>query len=130
MFDFCYLDGAHDWTIDGLSVVLIERLLRPGGWLLLDDLRWTYADSSRNPESYAGLSEPERTEPPVAAVFELIVKPHPAFTEFVVQDDWWAWARKAPGEPRRLRLEVDAPWRLRLTRHLAQLRRRTPWRNR
>ena len=42
-FDFCYLDGAHDWHIDGLAVVLVERLLEPGGWLLMDDLDWTWA---------------------------------------------------------------------------------------
>ena len=43
-FDFVYLDGAKNWTIDGLAVVLVEKLLRPGGWLLMDDLDWTYAD--------------------------------------------------------------------------------------
>ena len=43
-FDFVYLDGAKNWTIDGLAVVLVEKLLRPGGWLLLDDLDWTYSD--------------------------------------------------------------------------------------
>ena len=43
-YDFVYLDGAKNWTIDGLAVVLIEKLLRPGGWLLMDDLPWTYAD--------------------------------------------------------------------------------------
>lgn len=55
MYDFCFLDGAHNWTIDGLSVYLIERLLTPGGWLLLDDLDWGYAanadDVSRFPPS-------------------------------------------------------------------------------
>jgi len=30
-YDFCYLDGAHNFDIDGLAVVLIEKLLRPGG---------------------------------------------------------------------------------------------------
>jgi predicted O-methyltransferase YrrM len=123
-YDFCYLDGAHDWTIDGLAVVLVERLLRPGGWLLLDDLGWSYADSSRHPSSYAHLSQGEREEPNIAAVFELIVKPHPAFGEFVVQDGWWAWARKHPAEPRRLRLETTAPLRLRAARALAAARRR------
>ena len=43
-FDLVYLDGAKNWTIDGLAVVLAERLLRPGGWLLMDDLHWTYGD--------------------------------------------------------------------------------------
>ena len=46
-YDFVYLDGAKNWTIDGLAVVLIEKLLRPGGWLLMDDLPWTYAAATR-----------------------------------------------------------------------------------
>src|SRR5918999_1784722 len=41
-FDFVYLDGAKNWTIDGFAVVLAEKLLRPGGWLLMDVLEWTY----------------------------------------------------------------------------------------
>ena len=41
-FDFIYLDGAHTWTIDGLAALLAERLLRPGGWLLLDDVRFIF----------------------------------------------------------------------------------------
>ena len=64
-FDFVYLDGAKNWTIDGLAVVLVEKLLRPGGWLLMDDLDWTYADDPAR-EATDGvanrdLSEPERT---------------------------------------------------------------------
>src|ERR1039458_5634255 len=41
-FDFCYLDGSKNWNLDGLAVVLIEKLLRSDGWLLMDDLEWTY----------------------------------------------------------------------------------------
>ena len=64
-YDFVYLDGAKNWTIDGLAVVLVEKLLRPGGWLLLDDLDWTYAqDPGREATDgivHRELSEPERT---------------------------------------------------------------------
>jgi len=38
LYDFCYLDAAKNWTIDGLAIFLIEKLLKPGAWLLLDDL--------------------------------------------------------------------------------------------
>ena len=65
LYDFVYLDGAKNWTIDGLAVVLIEKLLRPGGWLLMDDLPWTYAqDPGREATDgivHRELSEPERT---------------------------------------------------------------------
>jgi predicted O-methyltransferase YrrM len=105
-YDFCYLDGAHNWTIDGFAVVLVEKLLRPGGWLLLDDLNWAYG-------RYAGpygpgqgpadlrLSSDEQAVPHMQAVFDLIVKQHPSFTELRVEDGSWGWAHKAPGRARR-----------------------------
>jgi hypothetical protein len=80
--------------------VLVEKLLRPGGWLLMDDLEWTYADDPARPATDGvanrDLSEPERTQPHLRAVFDLIVAQHPSFTELRVQDEWWGWARKAP----------------------------------
>jgi predicted O-methyltransferase YrrM len=113
LYDFVYLDGAKNWTIDGLAVVLVEKLLRPGGWLLMDDLDWTYAQDPRREATdgivHRELSEAERTQPHLRAVFELIVAQHPAFTDLRVQDEWWGWARKAPGEPRRYSVETSRP---------------------
>jgi predicted O-methyltransferase YrrM len=101
VFDFCYLDGAHNWTIDGLAVFLVEKLLRPGAWLLLDDLEWSYGSSpSGAPEPFP-LSEPERREAHMRAVFDLLVRQHPSFTQFRVEDGNWGWAQKAPGESRK-----------------------------
>jgi predicted O-methyltransferase YrrM len=112
-FDFVYLDGAKHWTVDGLAVLLVEKLLRPGGWLLMDDLDWTYAqDPGREATDgivHRELSEPERTEPHLRAVFDLLVAQHPSFTELRVQDEWWGWARKAPGEPRRYTVQTSRP---------------------
>jgi predicted O-methyltransferase YrrM len=113
-FDFVYLDGAKNWTVDGLAVLLVEKLLRPGGWLLMDDLDWTYAHTPPTRPATDGivhreLSEAERTQPHLRAVLELIVAQHPSFTDVRVQDEWWGWARKAPGEPRRYRVETSRP---------------------
>jgi predicted O-methyltransferase YrrM len=125
LYDFCYLDGAHNWTIDGLAVVLIERLLRPQGWLLLDDLQWIYAGS----ETLAGqgaddlrLSVSERRDPHIRAVFDLIVRPHPSFTELLVENEKWGWARKAPGEPRRYESRVTASFGALIARRLRRAR--------
>jgi predicted O-methyltransferase YrrM len=113
-YDFCYLDGSKNWNVDGLAVVLIEKLLRPNGWLLMDDLEWTY---ERNPwiaPDTAGrplgpLSDSERTEPHLLAVFELIVKQHPSFTRFIREDAWYGWAQKRPGEMRRYEVATSRP---------------------
>jgi predicted O-methyltransferase YrrM len=102
-YDFCYLDGAHDWNIDGLAVVLVERLLRPGAWLLLDDLDWTY-ESSESPTP-DGLSDEERSAPHVRAVFDVVVRGHPNFDRLRIEDGVWGWARKRSPPGRR------RPWR-------------------
>jgi predicted O-methyltransferase YrrM len=125
--DFCYLDGAKNLNVDGLAVVLVEKLLRPGGWLLMDDLEWTYRDNrwivpSGDGHPIGPLSEAELTEPHLSRVFELIVAGHPSFTQLIREDAWYGWAQKAPDAPRRLQLTTSRP----LTTLLADRARR--WR--
>jgi len=100
-YDFIFLDGAKNWSTDGVTCIVAERLLRPGGWLLLDDLTWTYEKHCRNKQRHydidlTKLSDSERTQPHLQAIFDLLIRTNPAFDEFIVQDDWWGWARKAP----------------------------------
>jgi predicted O-methyltransferase YrrM len=99
-YDFIFLDGAKNWSTDGIAVVTAEKLLKPGGWLLLDDLGWNYgehaSDSAWHYEiEIAKLSDAERTEPHLRRVFDLLIRTNPAFDEFVIQDNWWGWARKS-----------------------------------
>lgn len=103
-FDLCFLDGAHDWHVDGLAVVLVERLLQPGSWLVLDDLDWSYATGS-GPQP-PNLSEEERTARGVREVFDVVLGGHPGFDELKVVDDAIGWARKGTGERRLTRIET------------------------
>lgn len=104
VYDFIFLDGAKNWTTDGLAVVLAERLLRPGGWLLLDDLGWIYGKPGRGSQHYDiqldQLSADEREQAHLRAIFDLLIKTNPSFDRFRIQDDWWGWARKSPIESR------------------------------
>lgn len=105
LYDLCYLDGAHEWMIDGLAVVLVEKLLRADGWLILDDLTWLPTQSSADALGY---SEAERSEPHMKAIFELIIKQSPNFTQFRLEPDLdWAWACKKPGQPARLTIDTN-----------------------
>jgi predicted O-methyltransferase YrrM len=129
-YDFCYLDGSHNWNLDGLAAVLIEKLLRPRGWLLMDDLTWTYevdnpslAPTGECPP-LARASESERNQPHVLAVFELIVKQHPSFTRFIREDEWYGWAQKDPAAPRRYELATSRPLGALITAQLHRWRRR------
>ena len=38
IFDVAYLDGAHDFARDGLAVCLLKKLVKPTGFLVLDDV--------------------------------------------------------------------------------------------
>jgi len=105
IYDLCYLDGAHDWMIDGLAVVLVEKLLRSDGWLILDDLTWLPPQSSADALGY---SVAERAEPHMKAIFDLIIKQSPNFTELRLEPDLdWAWACKKPGQPARLTIDTN-----------------------
>lgn len=96
-FDFVFVDGAHTWDVDGFAFFLVEKLLRPGGWILFDDLRWTFATSQSLGDApwVQALPLEQRTIPQVAKVFELLVDQHPAFTDRRVEGNW-GWARKLP----------------------------------
>lgn len=40
-FDVIYVDGHHTFYIDLPAIMLADKLLKPGGHLLLDDMQWT-----------------------------------------------------------------------------------------
>lgn len=49
-FDFAYLDGSHTFIHDAPAAILLTEMVKPGGYLLLDDLNWTFSTSpSMNP---------------------------------------------------------------------------------
>lgn len=98
LFDFAFIDGAHSWFVDGFAFFLVDKLLKPGGWILFDDLDWTYATSPTLGETdfVRSIPEVERTTPQIGKVFDLLVKQHPGYGEFR-SDGVWGWARKAQG---------------------------------
>jgi predicted O-methyltransferase YrrM len=112
-YDFCFIDGLKDWTVDGLAFTLADKLLREGGWVLFDDYDWTVeAAATIDPWTVgrkAGLSADEAAEPPIAKIFELLVMQHPDYSEFLVQDTSWAWAHKVHSPVRVARVEMVTP---------------------
>lgn len=77
-FDFCFFDGGHTWDNTGFGVLLIDMLLRPGGFILLDDMDWTINGSKHyqnNPRQMKPYDADEREAPAVRRVWESIL-PH------------------------------------------------------
>ena len=100
LYDFCFLDGAKNWTIDSSAFFLMDKLLKPGGWLLFDDLQWTYdrkkAEGKTKSDgiSLRAMGSDELAEPHIELIFQFLVMQHPAYSNFRIKDNWWAWAQK------------------------------------
>jgi predicted O-methyltransferase YrrM len=95
-FDLCYLDGGHDWYNTGLAFFLVDKLLRPGGWIIFDDLDWTMEHIEASWATRKPLEE--RTTPQVRKVWELLVKTHPNYTNFR-EEGSWGYAQKTVQTP-------------------------------
>jgi predicted O-methyltransferase YrrM len=95
MFDLCYVDGAHSWYADGFAFFLVDRLLRPGGWIIFDDLDWTYATSPalKGTDWVRSMPQEERGTPQVRKIYDLLVRTHPCYGDFTI-DEGWAFAHK------------------------------------
>jgi predicted O-methyltransferase YrrM len=100
VYDLCVIDGPKNWTIDGGAFFMVDKLLKPGGWIVFDDYGWTYAESARKREITDGithrtLSPPELETPHIREVFELLVKQHPSYGNFLrLDEEDWALAQK------------------------------------
>ncbi|TMC01342.1 MAG: class I SAM-dependent methyltransferase, partial [Chloroflexi bacterium] len=110
-FDLCFVDGAHSWDTDGFAFFLVEKLLRPGGWIVFDDLDWAYANATDlappDAELAALMSGEARSTTQVSRVFELLVRQHPAMDVVRVYGRR-GWARKTgSGDPEAERLLVE-----------------------
>jgi hypothetical protein len=100
-FDFCFLDGAHEWQPDALAVLLMTKLLRPGAWMMVDDLNFKLRDCHPGWEAqFADRSEEELDTRQVGMVFDLLVKTHPDLEHFMLSNSGHiGWARKVGQAP-------------------------------
>jgi predicted O-methyltransferase YrrM len=102
-FDLIYIDGAHTWVDSGFAFCLCRTLLRPGGWIVFDDIRHTFRTSNSRDKSWVlRMSEEEQTTPQIERVFSLLTLRDPSFDTFRIRPPF-AFARKrllsAPATP-------------------------------
>jgi SAM-dependent methyltransferase len=88
VFDYVFIDGSHTWAHDALAFLLVDRLLRPGGYADFDDYTWSLRHSpSMNPQAYPDVEQLYTDEqidrPQVALVVDLLVRRDPRYAEVV-----------------------------------------------
>jgi len=120
VYDFCFLDGAKNWTVDSTAFFLMDKLLKPEGWILFDDLQWTYASKLKEGKiktdgvSMHAMGPDELEQPHIELIFQLLVMPHPDYANFHIKDNWWAWAQKTRQGTKDLTITLSPAYRTRL----------------
>ena len=87
-YDFVYIDGAHTWHHDGMAFLLADRMLRPGGIIVMDDNEWTISTSltmrpAEFPEVVDQYTEEQISALQVKMIIELLIKPDPRYVEII-----------------------------------------------
>ncbi len=94
-FDFCLLDGAHEFLPDALAFTLVAKLLKPGGTLVLDDVNFHLRQVPNWADFFANRSDRELDTEQIRMVWDLLVRQHRDFEAFrLTQEGRVGWARK------------------------------------
>ena len=96
-FDVVYLDGAHTFLHDGLAVCMLKQLIKKGGYLILDDLFWTYnnnIDKRKSVESK--LPKYQIDDRQILRVQEIFLRYDPNFEKLSDDKSWRGVFRKRP----------------------------------
>lgn len=95
VFDFCFIDAFHSWEMAGIDFFLADKLLKPGGWILFDDLQWSFQNSPSWGELPAtkAMAPDYRSAQQVGDVFRYLVMQHPGYENCRIENNW-GWAQK------------------------------------
>ena len=120
LYDFCFIDGAKNWTIDGAAFFFTDKLLRQNAWIVFDDLQWTYKSKLQEGKkktdgvSMLEMGEDELCEPHIELIFQLLVMQHPDYSNFLVKDNWWGWAQKSRSGKSEVEIKLSTQYKARL----------------
>jgi len=107
IFDYVYLDGAHDFTIDGFAFFLIDRLLRVNGYIEFDDYNWTFGKSPtvnplKDKTTSKKYTQKQINTPHIKLIVDNLIKPNKRYIEVVKNRVY----KKIQDEPIRGNMEI------------------------
>lgn len=124
VYDLCFIDGPKNWTIDGFSFFLVDKLLKQNGAIIFDDYKWKYSEYSKSVLdgiSIREMSNDQINQPNIELVFQLLVMQHPNYSNFVIDEDW-AWARKEHSDRKTVKMEASQSFKYRILKKLRSFR--------
>ncbi len=96
-YDFCLLDGAHEWEPDALAFQLVTKMLKPEAWLLVDDLDFNLRMIPDWQVSHGDYKDKELDSFQMRMVYDIMVKNSVDYENFdVTHNGRMGWAQKKP----------------------------------
>jgi hypothetical protein len=87
-FDFIYIEGCTTWQDLSFTCCLAELLLKQGGWIVVDNLLFTFRESrSLDRRQNSATPSEQRSLAQVKAVFKLLVEGNTNFYNFRYLED-------------------------------------------
>jgi hypothetical protein len=82
-WDAVYLDGSHTYPADAPTTCLLKEMVKPGGFLILDDMFWTMATSRtcNTPWDRERFTDEQMEANHIEMIVDLFMRPDPRFTE-------------------------------------------------
>ncbi len=79
LFDLVYLDGAHAFLHDSTACCVLKDLTKNGGYLVFDDMHWSYANSptqnpKANPKTNMKFTEDQINTAQISMVVDLFMR--------------------------------------------------------
>jgi predicted O-methyltransferase YrrM len=89
VFDFVYLDGAHVFHQDAPSCVLLKEMVKPGGYIVFDDMYWTFKgsptmDPAIRPSVRDDFSDEQLSTPHVELVVDVFMRSDSRFEQVLL----------------------------------------------
>jgi predicted O-methyltransferase YrrM len=92
LFDFVYLDGAHAFHHDAPACLVLKRMVRPAGYLVFDDMYWTFKKSpvmnpERRPTIREDYSDEQLSIPHIELVVDLFMRTDDLFEQVFLTEN-------------------------------------------
>ena len=122
LYDFCFIDGPKDWSVDGLAFFLVDKLLKPNGWVMFDDYSWSFENHVKHHGEgmmtsgidTRELEQDEREVANIKEVFHKLVMQHENYSNFKVEDNILAYAQKVKSSEVKLSFESKASFKYKM----------------
>ena len=81
IWDLIYLDGAHNYLVDGMATIYLKQLLKVNGIIIFDDMEWSFSVSTYKKNNKKKFTDEQIKTPHVSLVVDSLIRTDKRFEE-------------------------------------------------